>query len=285
MRFDTVRLLIACPDTTGIIAAVSSFISLHSGNIVELDQHTEDASGRFFMRVEIEVSGFGLGRGTFGPAWAPLAERFGMQWRIAWGSDLKRTAILVSKEGHCLHDLLLRLRSGELRADIPLVISNHPDLAEAAHIAGVRFVHVPVDPENKAAHEDRVLSLLAEEEVRHVVLARYMQVLSPSFVSRFPQRIINIHHSFLPAFAGPRPYQQAFERGVKIIGATAHYVTDVLDDGPIIAQQTSPVGHRDSVEDMIRKGRDLERVVLAQAVRQHLEDKILIGGNRTVVFD
>ncbi|MBS0198472.1 MAG: formyltetrahydrofolate deformylase [Planctomycetes bacterium] len=285
MRTDTVRLLISCPDTRGIIAAVSSFIALHSGNIVELDQHTDDSSDRFFMRVEIETAGFGLSRETFAPAWGPLAQRFGMEWRIAWGEDLKRIALFVSKESHCLHDLLLRWKSQELRAQIPLVVSNHPDLSEAAAGAGVRFVHLEIQGGDRAAQEDRIAALMHEHRVDLLVLARYMQVLSPALVARFPQRIINIHHSFLPAFAGPKPYHQAFDRGVKIIGATSHYVTDVLDDGPIIAQQTAAVGHRDSVQDLIRKGRDLERVVLAQAVRLHLDDKILVGGQRTVVFE
>jgi len=285
MRPDTVRLLISCPDTRGIIAAVSSFIALHSGNIVELDQHTDDSSSRFYMRVEIEIDGFGLSRDNFGPAWAPLAARFSMEWRISWGADLKRIAILVSKEGHCLDDLLYRWKAGELQAHIPVVVSNHDDLREPSERAGVKFAFCAINEGAKATQEQRVVGALEEAGADLIVLARYMQVLSPAFLAKFAQRVINIHHSFLPAFVGPKPYHQAFERGVKIIGATSHFVTDQLDEGPIIAQAVTEVGHRDSVQDMIRKGRDLERIVLARAVRLHLGDRILIGGNKTVVFD
>lgn len=282
---ETARLLISCPDRSGIIAAVAGFIADHGGNILEADQHTDPLEGRFFMRAEIEPGGFDLTRDTFPEAWASVAHRHGMQWRMCWGSEVKRMAVLASKEGHCLSDMLWRWKTGEIRADIPFVASNHSDLAEHAEACGIPFHHLPVDPANRSEQEGRLLALVAEADVDFIVLARYMQILSPAIIAKYPGRIINIHHSFLPAFAGPRPYHQAYERGVKIIGATSHYATDELDKGPIIAQATLPVGHRDTIEDLIRKGRDLERVVLATAVRLHVEDKILVNHNRTVVFE
>jgi formyltetrahydrofolate deformylase len=282
---ETARLLISCPDARGIIAAVASFIAGHDGNILEADQHTDPQHGEFFMRVEIELSGFGLGKETFGRAWEPVARRFDMRWRVYWGNETKRMAILVSKAGHCINDLLWRWKSGELRVEIPFVLSNHPDLGEDVAAFGVPFRCLPVTRERKSEQEGEILTLLRDAEVDFIVLARYMQILSPAFVAEYPERIINIHHSFLPAFAGPRPYQQAYERGVKIIGATSHYVTEELDQGPIIAQATLPVDHRDTVDDLVRKGRDLERVTLARAVRYHVEDKILTSQNKTVVFD
>lgn len=281
----TAKLLIACPDRSGIIAAVAGFIAEHAGNIVEADQHSDPQENAFFMRVEIEREGFGLSPSSFPDLWRPLADRFQMRWRMDWGDRAKRMAVLVSKESHCLSDLLWRWSSGELRVELPLVVSNHPDLQELAVRSGVAFYHLPVSAGSKDRQEQQVLELLHQHGIDLVVLARYMQVLSPNFVTTYRDRVINIHHSFLPAFAGARSYHQAFDRGVKIIGATSHYVTDVLDDGPIIAQGTLPVDHRDSVDDLIRKGRDLERVVLATAVHQHVEDKILISGRKTVVFD
>lgn len=285
MARETVRLLITCPDTSGIIASVAGFIVEHRGNILYADQHTDPVRGEFFMRVEIDLDGFDLGEESFEAAWAPVAARYGMDWRVYWGTRVKRMAVMVSREGHCLTDLLWRWSTGELAVEIPMVIGNHPDLGGIVAGYGVDFHSEPVSPENKPEQESRVLSLLREGAVDFLVLARYMQILSPSFMAQFSERIINIHHSFLPAFAGARPYQQAYERGVKLIGATSHYVTNDLDEGPIIAQQTIPIGHRDTVDDLVRKGRDLERVVLATAVRQHVEDKILVSGNRTVVFD
>ncbi len=293
----TARLLISCPDTRGIIAAVSTFISLHNGNIIELDQHTDDSTHHFYMRVEVEQEKFGLSATTFDAAWAPLAARFCMKWRATWEpahdlapgehptTDGKRVVILASKEGHCLSDLLFRWKTGELDANIVGVISNHEVLAPLAHAAGVPFYYIPINAGDKADQEQRVRVQIDALAADLVVLARYMQILSPGFVRAYPQTIINIHHSVLPAFVGPRPYHQAFERGVKIIGATSHYVTDELDAGPIIAQSVADVGHRDTVADMIRKGRDLERIVLARAVRLHVGDRILIGGNKTVVFE
>ena len=285
MARETVRLLITCPDTSGIIASVAGFIVEHRGNILYADQHTDPVRGEFFMRVEVDLDGFDLAEESFEAAWAPVAVRYGMDWRVYWGTRVKRMAVMVSREGHCLTDLLWRWSTGELAVEIPMVIGNHPDLAGIVAGYGVDFHSEPVSPKNKPEQESRVLSLLREGAVDFLVLARYMQVLSPSFVAGFSHRIINIHHSFLPAFAGARPYQQAYERGVKLIGATSHYVTSDLDGGPIIAQQTIPIGHRDTVDDLVRKGRDLERIVLATAVRQHVEDKILVSGNRTVVFD
>ena len=285
MAQGTVRLLISCPDRKGIVAAVAGFVVEHGGNALETDQHSDPREGMFFMRVEIERDGFNLDRESFQAVWQSLADRFEMTWRVYWGSDVKRMAVLVSKEGHCLNDLLFRWKTGELEVEIPFVASNHPDLREQVAACGIPFHYLPVSAESRAAQEAELLSLLTEADVDFVVLARYMQVLSPGLVAKYPQRMINIHHSFLPAFAGPRPYHQAYERGVKIIGATSHYVTDQLDEGPIIAQATTPVGHRDSVEDLIRKGRDLERVVLATAVRLHIEDKVLLSRNKTVVFD
>lgn len=285
MALQTARLLISCPDRKGIIAAVAGFMAKHGGNILEADQHTDPQHGEFFMRVEVELAGFALDRRTFNDAWESVAGPFDMSWRIHWGNEIKRMAVLVSKESHCLSDLLWRWRTGELRVQIPFVAGNHADLKEHVDVCGIPFHHLPVTADTKQDQEISLLSLLHDANVDLVVLARYMQVLSPDFVAQFPERIINIHHSFLPAFAGPRPYHQAYECGVKIIGATSHYVTERLDQGPIIAQATTPVDHRDTVDDLIRKGRDLERVVLATAVRLHVEDKILVSQNKTVVFD
>ena len=285
MSTDTARLLITCPDKTGIIAAVTGFIAENRGNILELDQHTDPDHGEFFMRAEIELGGFGLDRSTFTSAWQPVAERFSMRWRVCWGNEIKKMVILASKTSHCLSDLLWRAKTGELRVDVPCVISNHPHLAGVVESFDLPFHHLPATPTTKHEQERKVLALLQDAGADFVVLARYMQILSPDFVRGYPERIINIHHSFLPAFAGSHPYQQAYERGVKIIGATSHYVTEELDQGPIIAQSTLPVGHRDAVDDLIRKGRDLERMVLAAAVRLHVEDKTLVSQNKTVVFD
>jgi formyltetrahydrofolate deformylase len=281
-----IRLLIDCPDHKGVIAAVSSFISLHNGNILSADQHVSDPpSGTFFMRMEIEGRGFGLGRDEFDAAFAPLARQHGMSWRVCFTDQPKRMAILVSKHGHCLIDLLWRWEAGELDAVIPLVISNHDDLALKVEAHGIPFFCLPVAKDEKGKQEAHVQSLLREHAIDLVVLARYMQIISPAFLDSFPQPIINIHHSFLPAFKGASPYRQAHDRGVKIIGATAHYVTEELDAGPILHQDVAHVSHKDSVDDMVRIGREVERRVLAQAVRWHLEDRVLVKGIRTVVFE
>jgi formyltetrahydrofolate deformylase len=281
-----IRLLIDCPDHRGLIAAVSGFIAMHNGNILSADQHVgETARPSFFMRMEIESDGFGLARNEFDAAFAPLARQHGMNWRVSYSDRPKRMAILVSKQGHCLIDMLWRWEAGELDAEIPLVISNHADLAPKAASHGILFSHLPANKESRAEQESRVVSLLREHEIDLVVLARYMQILSPEFLRSCNLPIINIHHSFLPAFVGASPYRQAYARGVKIIGATAHYVTAELDAGPIINQDVAHVSHRDNVDDMVRIGREVERRVLAQAVRWHLEDRVLVDGNRTVVFE
>ena len=285
MSPDTARLLITCSDAQGIIAAVTGFVADNSGNILELDQHTDPDHDEFFMRVEIELGGFGLDRSTFASAWQSVAQRFNMRWRVCWGDEVKKMVILASKASHCVTDLLWRAKTGELRVEVPCVISNHPHLAEVVESFGVPFHHFPVTADTKHEQEERITEVLRGVGADFVVLARYMQVLSAEFVRAYPDRIINIHHSFLPAFAGAHPYHRAYERGVKIIGATSHYVTEDLDQGPIIAQSSLPVGHRDRVDDLIRKGRDLERVVLASAVRLHVEDKTLVSQNKTVVFD
>jgi len=281
-----IRLLIDCPDHKGLIAAISSFIALHNGNILSADQHVSDSpSATFFMRLEIESKGFSLGRDEFDVAFAPLAHQHGMNWRVSFTDRPKRMAIMVSKQGHCLIDLLWRWKAGEQDAEIPLVISNHADLARTVEAHGIPFHYLPVTKESKVEQEAKVESLFREHKIDLVVLARYMQVLSPQFLDSSHRPTINIHHSFLPAFIGANPYRKAYERGVKIIGATAHYITAELDAGPILNQDVVHVSHRDSVEDMVRIGREVERRVLAQAVRWHLEDRVLVDGIRTVVFE
>jgi formyltetrahydrofolate deformylase len=281
-----IRLLIDCPDHKGLIAAISSFIALHNGNILSADQYVSDSpKATFFMRLEIESKGFGLGRDEFDAAFAPLARQHGMNWRVSFTDRPKRMAIMVSKQGHCLIDLLWRWEAGEQDAEIPLVISNHADLEPKVQAHGIPFHHLPMTKESKLEQEAKVENLLRDHEIDLVVLARYMQILSPQFLGFCRQPIINIHHSFLPAFVGANPYHKAYERGVKIIGATAHYVTTELDGGPILNQDVAHISHRASVEDLIRIGREVERRVLAQAVRWHLEDRVLVDGVRTVVFE
>jgi formyltetrahydrofolate deformylase len=281
----TATLLISCRDRKGLVAAVSDFLSRNGGNIIHSDQHTDQEEGIFLQRVEWMLDGFALGREEVADAFAPVAERLGMQWSVHFSEDVPRLALFTSKLPHCLLDLLARWRMGELRAEIPLVISNHPDHREVAEHFGVAYHHLPVTPENKARQEAAAQQLLEAHGIDLIVLARYMQVLTGEFVARWENRVINIHHSFLPAFAGARPYHQAHERGVKVIGATAHYVTAELDEGPIIEQDVARVSHRDAVEDLVRKGRDLEKVVLARAVRLHVKNRVLVYRNKTVVFD
>jgi formyltetrahydrofolate deformylase len=277
-------LLLSCPDQPGIVATVAGFIADHGGNIVHAEQHTDFEEGVFFQRVVFELDGFSIAPSDIGDAFAPIAERFGMTVHARITGDLQRVAILASGDAHCLQDLLYRWRSGELPASIPVVISNHPDHAALVDFYGAEYVYLPVTSENKVQQEAEIESRLADQEIDLVVLARYMQILSGDFVLRHRDRIINIHHSFLPAFAGAKPYHQAIRRGVKIIGATAHYATEDLDEGPIIEQDVVRVSHRESVEDLIRKGRDLEKLVLARAVLAHLEHRVLPYANRTVVF-
>jgi formyltetrahydrofolate deformylase len=284
----TAVLLLSCPDHRGVVAAVATFIAGHDGNIVHADQHVDPvgvgAGPVFFQRIEFELDGFGLARDEIASAFAPIAESFGMQVALRFSDDRIRTALLASKQPHCLADLLVRWSSGELPCDISVVVANHPDHAALCAGLDVPFVHLPVDEGGQAVQERQVLDTLAEHDTELVVMARYMRVLSPAAIAAYPNRIINIHHSFLPAFIGANPYRQAHDRGVKLIGATAHYATDDLDEGPIIDQATTRVSHRDDVARLTRAGRDLETTVLARAVRAHLEHRVLVYGRKTVVF-
>jgi formyltetrahydrofolate deformylase len=281
---NTAILLISCPDRRGLVASISDFVFRHNGNILHADEHGDAESGIFLMRVEFDPSQFDIPLADFARHFAPIAEKFEMQWRLAQSSFRPKMAVLVSKYDHCFADLLYRHKSGELTCDIPLVISNHPDNQQLADFYKIPFFVVPVGKDNKRQAEEKILTLLRHHDPDFLVLARYMQVLSESFVDKYPSRIINIHHSFLPAFVGAKPYHQAFERGVKLIGATSHYVTNVLDDGPIIEQDVVRISHRDTLEDLLQKGRDLEKVVLSRAVRWHIENRVLLYGNKTVVF-
>ncbi|GAB4241329.1 MAG: formyltetrahydrofolate deformylase [Acidobacteriota bacterium] len=281
----TAILLVSAPDRKGLVARLADFLYRRNANILHADQHQDAESGLFLMRVEWDLRGFDLDLADFPGAFQPLAEELQLTWRLETSGELQRVAVFVSRQDHCLADLLYRHRSGELRCDLRLVISNHENACELARFYGIPFHHIPVTPDTKAEAERQQLALLAEHQIDLVVLARYMQILSPSFVACFPQRIINVHHSFLPAFSGARPYHRAYERGVKLIGATAHYVTEILDDGPIIEQDVIRISHRDQVQDLIQKGRDLEKLVLSRAVRWHLEHRILVYGKKTVIFD
>jgi formyltetrahydrofolate deformylase len=281
----TAVLLLSCPDQKGLVAAVSDFLYRNDGNIIHADQHTDAEEGIFLQRVEWELEGFGIPRAEIAEAFRLIAERFGMTWSLHFSDYVPRIAVFVSREAHCMYDLLARRHMDEFAAEIPLVISNHPDLRAAAEGFGAIYHHFPITPETKAAQEQAVIETLEVQRIDLLVLARYMQVLGDDFVARYPNRIINIHHSFLPAFAGARPYHHAYERGVKVIGATAHYVTAELDQGPIIEQDVVQVSHRDSVADLVRKGKELEKVVLARAVDLHLRNRIVVYGNKTVVFD
>lgn len=277
--------LLSCPDRPGIVAAVAGLLTAHDANILDASQHTDSHSHVFFMRVEFEAAGPLYDLHALSEAIAVIASRFDLHWSLHTTAEHTRLAVLVSREDHCLYDLLLRYRRGELAADIPVVMSNHGELAAVAATFGVSYLHLPITDAGKDAQEKALLCALADNSIDTLVLARYMQVLSPNVVQRYPGRIINIHHGFLPAFAGPRPYHQAYQRGVKLIGATAHYVTADLDQGPIIDQDVIRVTHRDTARDLVRKGRDLERVVLARAVRAHVEHRVAIHDGRTVVFD
>jgi formyltetrahydrofolate deformylase len=282
---NTAILLINCPDRKGLVAAIADFLYQHDANILHADQHQDAENKLFLMRVEWDLSGFAIAPDDFSNHFSPIAERFEMDWELKLSQKRPRMAIMVSQYDHCLVDLLHRHSSGELACDIPLIISNHRDTERLAEYHGIPFHHIPVTRETKAEAEARQFALFDEHEVDLIVLARYMQILSPEFVNRYPERIINIHHSFLPAFIGARPYHRAHERGVKLIGATSHYVTEVLDEGPIIEQDIARISHRDQVEDLIQKGRDLERIVLSRAVRWHIENRILLYANKTVIFD
>jgi len=280
----TATLLVSCRDRTGIVARLSDFVFRSGGNIIDLDQHAEAESGLFLMRLVWSLETFRLDRAGIAAEVARLAGDLGLSWDISYSDARPQVAVFASSTPHCLYDLLLRQQLGELGGDIAVVVSNHDTLRPVAGHFGVRFERFAVTPDDKAAAEAAQQALLAELGIGLVVLARYMQVLSPALVARWPGRIINIHHSFLPAFVGAKPYHQAKERGVKVIGATAHYVTADLDQGPIIDQDVCRVSHRDEVADLVRKGRDLERQVLSRAVKLHLERRVLIAGNRTIVF-
>jgi len=286
MTSDPLRatLLVSCRDRTGLVAALSEFVFRNEGNILDADQHAETETGLFFMRLVWDLGAFKLDRDQTRAGLAELASRFDLTYELTFSDQRPRLAVFASKAPHCLYDLLLAHQLGELRGELVTVVSNHEDLRPIAGHFGVPFAHIPVARDDKAAAEAAQQTLLAQAQVDLIVLARYMQILSPAFVARWPARLINIHHSFLPAFVGARPYHQAKARGVKVIGATAHYVTSELDQGPIIDQDVCRVSHRDEVEDLVQKGRELERQVLTRAVRAHLDRRVLVSGNRTIVF-
>jgi formyltetrahydrofolate deformylase len=277
-------LLVACPDRKGIVASLAQVLYGHGANILDSDQHTDPVASLFFQRIRFDLSSLTTDKVALEHGIKEVGERFNMDWRLAYGHQKRRVAIFASKQEHCLYDLLIRYRAGELACDVAMVISNHADAEAIARHFDVPFHHVPVTAETKAAAEARASELIAEAKIDLLVLARYMQILSAEFVERFPSKIINIHHSFLPAFVGANPYRQAYIKGVKLIGATSHYVTADLDQGPIIEQATIRCSHSDSVDDLVRKGRDLEKRVLAAAVRWHLEDRVLVYAGKTVVF-
>lgn len=280
-----ITLLISCPDQSGIVAAISRFIFEHHGNILESDQHsTHKQDQTFFMRICFGEEGFTLSRSELALAFKPIADQFHMEWSIHYTRQYKRAAIFVSKFDHCLTDLLWRWKSGELAMDIPFIISNHPNMEPLAQMYEIPYYYFPIRTETRQQDQQHILEFL-QGKTDILILARYMQILEPFFVEAYPNRIINIHHSFLPAFVGANPYQRAFNRGVKLIGATAHYVTDNLDEGPIIAQDVIRCNHRDTVDDLIRKGKEVERRVLAEAVRLHTENRVLVYQNKTIVFE
>ncbi|MBV8550484.1 MAG: formyltetrahydrofolate deformylase [Acidobacteriaceae bacterium] len=278
-------LLIHCPDRKGIVAAVSGFLYSHGANILHADQHQDNELGLFFMRIEWALTDFALDDASLRREFRALADQFQMHWELAYSAVRPNVGIFVSRYEHCLLDLLYRHKIGELPCRIPLIISNHTATQDLARFYGIPFYHIPVNTNDKARAEREQLELLERHEVELIVLARYMQILSAEFVARYPQRIINVHHSFLPAFSGARPYHAAYQRGVKLIGATSHYVTEMLDEGPIIEQDVLRVSHRDQIDDLIQKGRDLEQVVLSRAVQWHLQHRILHYAGKTVIFD
>ena len=289
MTTATAILQMICPDQPGLVRELSGWVAANGGNIVHADHHSDQGAGLFLSRIEWQLEGFGLPREAICPTASALAERLGGRYKVNFSDVRPPVAIFVSKQDHCLLDLLWRTRTGELPMQVPLVISNHHDLCAMAEEFGARFAHVPISAANREEAEARHLELLAEHGIELVILAKYMQVLTPAFLESFDppdafHRVINIHHSFLPAFQGAQPYHRAWERGVKLIGATGHYVTEQLDGGPIIAQSTVPVGHRDEIDDLIRLGRDCERLALARAVRLHLKRQVIVYRGRTAVF-
>ena len=284
-RKESVVLLIHCKDRKGIVARVSGFIHDFGGNILDSDHHTDEETNDFLMRMEFATEGLQIPPDDIPAAFAPIARVFEMRYEVHRSIHRTRVGMLVSKQDHCLADLLQRHKRDELHIDVPVIISNHETCAAWAELFKIPFVVSPVTKETKLQQEQRVLSVLKEHRVELVVMARYMQILSANLLAQLGCPVINIHHSFLPAFSGANPYRQAYERGVKIIGATAHYATEDLDEGPIIEQDIIRVGHRDTVDDLVRKGRDLEEIVLARAVRRHIEHRVLVYGRKTVVFD
>jgi formyltetrahydrofolate deformylase len=283
MTKPTATLLIACPDRKGLVALLANFIASHNGNIIHADHHTDFTAGLFLSRLEWQLDGFDLTTEQITPAFSEIAKDLQANWQLHFSQKIRRIAIWVSRQDHCLLDLIWRQQSQEIRGKIPLIISNHENLKPIAAQYGIDFEYIPITKDNKAIQEAQQLELIKKYKIDLVVLAKYMQILSQDFIIKF-SNVINIHHSFLPAFVGANPYERAYERGVKIIGATAHYVTPDLDAGPIIEQDVVRVSHRDEVSDLVRKGKDLERVVLARAVRYHLQNRVLVYGNRTVVF-
>lgn len=285
MSAGSATLLMSCPDQKGLVAAVTQFIFQHGGNILHLDQHVDAEAGVFFMRVEWDMTAFGLTRDEVAQAFGlNVGKRFNMDWTLRFSDQVPRMALFVSKQSHCLYDLLSRWQSGDWNIEIPLIVSNHTALKPVVDSFGIPFFAFQINGDNKAEQEQAQIALVKEHRADFVVLARYMQILTGRFIAEYPNRIINIHHSFLPAFAGAKPYHAAYARGVKLIGATSHYVTEDLDAGPIIAQDVLPVNHKDSVADLVRKGQDVEKLVLAQAVWNHLNNRVLVYNNKTVVF-
>lgn len=284
MTLPTATLLIACPDQRGLVATFANFIYKHNGNIIHANQHTDFAAGLFLTRIEWQLAGFDLSRAEIAVAFSAIAQSLQAKWELHFSDTVPRIAIWVSRQDHCLLDLIWRQQSKEFLAEIPLIISNHPNLQHISEQYGADFQYIPISKDSKSEQESQQLDLLEKHNIDLIVLAKYMQILSADFIAKFPN-IINIHHSFLPAFVGANPYQRAYERGVKIIGATAHYITSDLDAGPIIEQDVERVSHCDEVSDLVRKGKDLERIVLARAVRSHLRNRVLVYGNKTVVFE
>ncbi len=281
--FNTATLLVSCPDQQGLVAKIAHFIYANGGNIIHADHHTDLEASLFLSRIEWQLDGFNLPRHLINEAFGAIASSLAAKWTLHFSDTIPKVAIWVSKQDHCLYDLLWRIKSKELKAEVGLIISNHADLAPIAQQFNIEYHHLPITKNNKKEQELKQLELLKKAKIDLVILAKYMQVLSPDFIKEFPN-VINIHHSFLPAFIGAKPYHQAYSRGVKIIGATAHYITQDLDAGPIIEQDVVRISHRDTVQDLIRKGKDLEKIVLGRGVRLHLQNRVLVYGNRTVVF-
>ncbi|MFS0614736.1 formyltetrahydrofolate deformylase [Lederbergia ruris] len=285
-NLDRARLLIKCPDQPGIVAAVSTFLQNHGANILESNQYSEDpVGGTFFIRMEFACPGLTEKKARIEAEFAEIGSRFNMKYEFRYVSSLKKTAIFVSKEPHCLRELLWEWQNGDLMMEISCIISNYEDSRELAESLGIPFYYIPANKEIRNEVEEKQLKILEEHGIELIILARYMQILTPNFVSHYPKQIINIHHSFLPAFIGARPYERAFARGVKLIGATSHYVTNDLDEGPIIEQGVERVNHRDQVQELKKIGKNIERSVLARAVKWHLQDRVIVTGNKTIVFD